>query len=880
MAGPPLFKLDHLWKDDGATLRKEGEESPEAAGAEGGEADDEQGLEQDNAGDGAETLSGAEASEMARPRLPDSPAPTTGSPRRFKMRGSKANSPHRSPINPERTRTLAGIKRQRQREEEAGEQVLDFSQAHLEESTKHSPSHRQSGSGSKTDEGPTSPESSDTGSSDALRGGKMLLGKSHKSGSKLVKKQKSRIDPSSGNAQKAAPCVVKLRIFLRRHSGSCLVAWVRYFDRDNSQRIKCADFTWVLQQLKFQGDPKEIFSTLDVDESGELSLEEVEPEEAAIWNRFRIWCVQTFSSVEDFLWRLGGRKTLESKRLECDAFMEGVQQLGYQPAVEDSEKMIFEALAIGTVEDDHTAVRAEDLTWFRVELDRHKKKEQAKKNALERMLKKGSLQDQGLTKSVALSKFKEFLMQQFGGYFRAWRAVFGGVGQHAVYFLRQRQFFKACCELGWTRDLRLVWKALGKSDHSWVRVDEICPSTAAILAKFQRLLQERYGGAMKAYHRLSKDGLNRVSRRVIAELVADDEYLCQHTKVLCTELRQARAKRLSKEDFVFLDVWKPLEYLLSAPNPSAADELKACLLRVHKNYLKAWRSVLDVDGSNYVTWEEFEHAARCVGFEGDIGGAWVHLDTDLSGNITLEEIDPVSNSILVDFKRWADTEFGSVKSAFILFDTDRSGSLSVREWRQACRIYGYNGCPRLLFFALDVDGGGFLSMAETSFLDGWPSEANAAALAAALREYQFAGENTSEYQLGLEDSETEGDTNRDPNMSLLPAPVLKDLERAAMKAIDVLGPKALPSVLVQKVTRKSKKPGLKPPVPHRSRRRRRSSAGEVPRPGRGLHSKGAHRFAAQIPEEAEPVQDEGPLFVQNIAAGLKDRFRRAIDFAV
>ena len=51
--------------------------------------------------------------------------------------------------------------------------------------------------------------------------------------------------------------------------------------------------------------------------------------------------------------------------------------------------------------------------------------------------------------------------------------------------------------------------------------------------------------------------------------------------------------------------------------------------------------------------------------------------------ITLNEIDPDSNAMLVGFKKWADEEFGGVKSAFAVLDEDQSGGLTFREFKRA-----------------------------------------------------------------------------------------------------------------------------------------------------------------------------------------------------
>ena len=49
------------------------------------------------------------------------------------------------------------------------------------------------------------------------------------------------------------------------------------------------------------------------------------------------------------------------------------------------------------------------------------------------------------------------------------------------------------------------------------------------------------------------------------------------------------------------------------------------------------------------------------------------------------------------FKAWADEHFGGIRWAFAVFNADGSNSVTLREWRHACRIYGFNQGSSSLF---------------------------------------------------------------------------------------------------------------------------------------------------------------------------------------
>eukprot|EP00435_Cladocopium_sp_Y103_P038463 s804_g10.t1 len=78
-----------------------------------------------------------------------------------------------------------------------------------------------------------------------------------------------------------------------------------------------------------------------------------------------------------------------------------------------------------------------------------------------------------------------------------------------------------------------------------------------------------------------------------------------------------------------------------------------------------------------------------------------------------------ANDCLVEFKKWADEEFGGVRSAFKVLDADGSGALQFKEFKAACRNYGFPGDCKMLFQCLDQAGEGALQPHEVFFLDKW-----------------------------------------------------------------------------------------------------------------------------------------------------------------
>lgn len=135
---------------------------------------------------------------------------------------------------------------------------------------------------------------------------------------------------------------------------------------------------------------------------------------------------------------------------------------------------------------------------------------------------------------------------------------------------------------------------------------------------------------------------------------------------------------------------------------------------------------MDTDNSNRCDWQEFQVACnKHILFTGDVPGAWRALDKDLVGFITLAQIDPMSAESLKNFKEWAAREFGSVRSAFNVFDANRNLCVSSMEFKKACRMYDYDGNAGTIFRALDVERNYALNIDDVVFLDDWELEPEA-----------------------------------------------------------------------------------------------------------------------------------------------------------
>jgi len=527
--------------------------------------------------------------------------------------------------------------------------------------------------------------------------------------------------PSAGSTPLPLPdfddpdaCADHLRLFLIEKAGSVLRAWTGVFDNNNDQRVSKSEFSKGMRDLGYRGDVYILFAGLDDDDSGELTLDEVDPKAATLWRNFRTWCTRCFTSSQEMLHRLSGRSPDEDFRpsveLQKHEFCNGAIALGCPERLPDLEK-VFDAMR----DERDPVLKLSGLAWLAVEVKRVQKKLAAKRKSTQFQALKSRQKTSPKELVKQFENFKTFLKKKFGNLIRAWRQ---GLSPHDNMTLPKGQFLKAASKLGFAKESKDLWKALDKDDSGFASIDELDPKNAETLAHFKVWVTKHFGGVKNAFKAIDNDNTKYITSSEFEKALKKFKF-SRPTKLLFGNLDKTGNGKLDLDDLLFLDTWNPLEFLLAQPNYAARDDVRRLLLVKTGRYMKAWRHLLDKDATNRCNWDEFREACAALQFRGDTAGAWRAFDSDLSGYISLAEIDQESSQVLSKFRKWANNEFGTVRTMFQVFDADGSNNLSFQEFRANCRVYGYELSTKILFSALDVDGEGLLSLKEVDFLDEW-----------------------------------------------------------------------------------------------------------------------------------------------------------------
>jgi len=564
-----------------------------------------------------------------------------------------------------------------------------------------------------------------------------------------------------------------LNILHQRGGGSVLRGWRRELDPDGSLDLNYHEFVRSCARLGVDVDVMRLLS-LDGQPSS-LSLSELIPEEGGLVERFRQWLKEKFGGPIGMFTAFAD----DQNRFTKDMFIKRCRSHGFDA----TQKELLELYHF-LDEDDQGSVTQDEVMFLEIdphlrELEIFKYKMKSK-HQQERMLayvywddgrrdfhprhrlarrpwlagnfeKLPALQCEARIDrqheamwrtAEALAAFHSHLKKTYGNEVRAWRRA---LDKNRKFAVTRAELSQYCRAVDLNIDIGVLWKSLDKDGDNYITLTEYNPKCAVLLAQFQHWVRERFGscaalwecpevvdllsepqggGRWVSNKKLLMDNLTAVLKAVGWK--SDNSSSAGSS--LGTMLDYYGCGFVSREDLEWLDRWQPPGWLCSEPDPKAWQELRVLMLKAYDLPLRAWRKLLDTDDTNQVCWSEFERACRKLGFKGNVGGAWRHLDADNSGTISMREYDQESADLLSSFKEWAEYQFASVELAFKAIDADGSGSITLSELKRACRRFKWQGNVKLLFHCLDTDNDSerrTLQYKELEFLDAWEGDYSA-----------------------------------------------------------------------------------------------------------------------------------------------------------
>jgi len=557
-----------------------------------------------------------------------------------------------------------------------------------------------------------------------------------------------------------------------RGGGLLLRGWRRELDPDGSMDVPVKELDWHLRRLGLADFSATNLSGHKIDEL--LTLEELCPTDGELVNRIRSWIKEKFGSPGD-LWTVIDVKQLGVLDREgwisaclANGFKGTAPELSYLfdfiDIDESGQVNLEEILFLETDSEARDKAIFEEKMKSRGQVQRlwasvywselHKELSPLHRMAPRPWLAKSFeslpplviVQRQRRLREVrrrqrhAKSIFLKSLVNRFGSRARAWRRGIDPHGHFYVDKLILRHFCRSQ-DLDKMLDLKYLWTTLDSDKDGRIGLQDVSPLGAVALASFRAWCKRTWGSCRAAWNLPTlveartgpqNDGMVQLNsdRKILVRKFAESlkvmGWQCTGDQAeMLSALDYYNAGFISEADLYWLDTWEPPSFLTAEASEEAWNAVRNILLERYGTPLNAWRH-LDADGQNEVSWAEFVAGCRRIRFKGDTGAAWRFIDNDASGYISMEEFSKEHYNVLMSFKEWASSLYGSVGNAFKNFDKEGDGALTLSILRRACQKGKWGGDPQMLFESVGPSGSvkdvknKQITVDDVSFLDLWP----------------------------------------------------------------------------------------------------------------------------------------------------------------
>lgn len=324
--------------------------------------------------------------------------------------------------------------------------------------------------------------------------------------------------------------------FLKRQYGCIFRAWRVLFDEDGSMVVTRKDFFAACRSISWRGDLVALWHTLDNDDNGHTTLEELAPREACVLARFKQWMISNFGEAKAFMRALntvdgGHTKLSRSGRFTKDLWI-GACKKKRCPI---NFHFVFDMLDF----EGQGSVMLKNLKF----LDRwHINTEWLLVQPSPKIAR----------------ELKDLLHYRYNQSVKAWVRVFDRTHSGKVTWTD----FKAALEhINFKGNAAAAWAALDDDVSGYLTLKEFDAAAATQIATFRCWCDDEFGGVVPAMEALDADESGTITFREFRDGVKKHGFNGEDLQHLFHSLDIDEKGKFKPCDLAFLDEWELAEIL-------------------------------------------------------------------------------------------------------------------------------------------------------------------------------------------------------------------------------------------------------------------------------------------------------------------------------
>jgi len=553
----------------------------------------------------------------------------------------------------------------------------------------------------------------------------------------IAERQRVKLKEEEAAKKKADLGAQGLKAFknlLKTKYGSMLVAWRRALDVSGDGKLSFVEFTSACRAIGYAGSIQKLWEQLDDDNSGVITLAELDPAAHKCIEAFWTLINDRFGDIYNAWCKFF--EPAQTGQLELYKFVKKCQELGYKHT---HPRNLVKALV--------PSDRAAYITLRDLDKPSYERLLQEYNQALE-LAEAKEAANKKLVGARDLDGFKTSLIHRFGNIARAWRDGLDTSGDNKLSFT---EFTLACRNIGYMGSVKTLFKELDPGTGV-IMLEDLDPETHKAMHGFRELLKNRFGNTLQAWMQgLDLDGNFRLDQPEFIDRCVALGYEGDAAKLFDMLLKEKGSKFLTLEDIdkKAMEAFDHGDFEMLADQPKTPscqltfierqEQHRAQVIRVmvgkdirqnieefwqerkakdiggktldallnllrvrYGSTVAGWTMGIDRAGSGRISWQMFCKGCRSVGFIGNVREVWTILDDNKSGTVSMQELDPPAGFALKEFRDMMSTKFDTIEAGWKALSRGKT-NLDIDQFDSVLHKWGYSRDPRKLFNWLKIE---------------------------------------------------------------------------------------------------------------------------------------------------------------------------------